>query len=628
MQERKIETTADGYQLNALQDVPDLRDWPFEPSVSRMKKYLRPSAGLMILNQGREGACTGFGLAAVINKLNQERSNTIKVSPRMLYEMAKLHDQWPGEDYAGSSCRGAIKGWYNMGVCRDSKWKYVSDDAGTLTVKRAKDARKNTIGAYYRIQPRITDFHAALNEAGAVFCSAETHAGWGRPDPESNIITFHHEPQGGHAFAIVGYTSKGFWVQNSWGKNWGKNGLALWLYEDWHQNILDGWVFNLALSTPQIWHVPDTDVKNRSGVSKRPSPPRSESAGHFIHLDDGNFSNQGRYWSNLADVRTTAQRITRKKSDYQHLLLFAHGGLNAPKDSATRIAAMKETFKKNGIYPYHFMYDTGLMEEVGDIIFRRSESAMERTGGFSDWSDNLLEWAAQVPGRALWREMKRGAALPFEPEKAGSQAMSAFIKELTRASGTKLKLHIAGHSTGAILLANLLASMSNLDNPPRIQSCSLLAPACTLDLFRSHYLPLLDTANGNFGIDFMQVFNLNKKLELDDQVGGVYRKSLLYFVSNSFEEETPEQLLGMKEYTDSLMEEQVVSNLGDRFKIFYSNGQPDDSPEGDDHSVPVVPTASSTHGGFDNDKNTMNSVLTTILGEEPGTPFTTASLKY
>ena len=169
MMKRQIETTGDGYPLSAIQDAPDLRDFPFEPALKKLKKRIDPPSGLTILDQKHEGACTGFGLAAVINLLNDQRDEDVRVSPRMLYEMARLHDEWPGEGYAGSSCRGAIKGWYNMGVCSESEWEYVANNPETLTVERARLARKNTIGAYYRVQPRISDFHAAINEGGAIF---------------------------------------------------------------------------------------------------------------------------------------------------------------------------------------------------------------------------------------------------------------------------------------------------------------------------------------------------------------------------------------------------------------------------------------------------------------------------
>ena len=150
-----------------------------------------PQKKIKILNQGTEGACTGFGLAAAINLLNTKRHNTISVSPRMLYEMARKFDEWEGEKYSESSCRGAIKGWANMGVCEDSYWPYKPSQPGTLRLAAAKNARSNTIGAYYRLQPRIADFHAALNETGVIFCSANVHAGWSRNQAKSGTIPFH-----------------------------------------------------------------------------------------------------------------------------------------------------------------------------------------------------------------------------------------------------------------------------------------------------------------------------------------------------------------------------------------------------------------------------------------------------
>jgi hypothetical protein len=265
-------------------DVPDLRDWPFEPSLRQLRCYVSAPRGLLILDQQQEGACTGFGLAAVIKQLNQQRGSRVRVSPRMLYEMARLHDEWPGEDYAGPSCRGAIKGWYNMRVCTEGKWPYVQGRPGALTVARAKSARDNTIGAYYRIQPRVSNFHAAINEAGAIFRSARTHAGWMRPNRRTGAIPLAGREQGGHAFAIVGNNSKGFWVQNSWGRAWGRAGLGLWQSEDWLEKLMDGWLFSLALPTPQIWHLPQSSERNRSGLSLKASTARSEIAGHFVHV--------------------------------------------------------------------------------------------------------------------------------------------------------------------------------------------------------------------------------------------------------------------------------------------------------------------------------------------------------
>jgi len=599
------------FELTARADVPDFRDYIYEPALIHLKSSLRKPGALNIRNQGTEGACTGFGLAAAIDILLRQGGDETAVSTRMLYDMARRYDEWQGEDYEGSSCRGAIKGWYNMGVCQESLYPYDAKKAGNFTIEAAKDARKNTVGAYYRLGERISDYHAAMNEVGVVYCSATVHDGWNRPDPKSGRITWHKKPAGGHAFAIVGYNSDGFWIQNSWGKTWGRNGTALWTYEDWLTNIQDAWVFRMGVPTPQVWHLPRQGGSEAATAQKARKPTRAEIAGHFLHIDDGHFHNGGRYWSDLNDVTETA-KLVADSSRYQHLLFYAHGGLNSPVASACRVAAMKQTFKENGIYPYHLMYDTGLLEELKDVIVGRRSKAEGRAGGLLDWLDWLVEKATRVPGRALWREMKAGARLGFEQDNAGSQALAAFVAAMTGSSKPK-KLHLVGHSTGMILLSHLLTRFAVLSPTTVIDSVSLLAPAGTLDLFGSHMQPWLKRKAPGFHIREATLYNLTDKLEQDDEVTKAYNKSLLYLVSKAFEEKLPARILGMQKYS-KIIERRKISNLS----IHYS--------EGDASGARI--TASETHGGFDNDPVTMNHVLRRVLGKKPAKPFTKESLKY
>ena len=103
-----------GYLLNAVEDAPDFRDFIYQPALLQLSPEWDPpkEQERIVLDQGSEGACTGFGLAAVINLQLSRQNSPRRVSPRMLYEMAKKYDEWKGEDYSGSSCRGAIRGWY------------------------------------------------------------------------------------------------------------------------------------------------------------------------------------------------------------------------------------------------------------------------------------------------------------------------------------------------------------------------------------------------------------------------------------------------------------------------------------------------------------------------------------
>ena len=591
-------------KLNATPDVPDFRDYIYEPALVQLQETMDPPDGQKILDQYSEGACTGFSLAACINHLYKKSNHDIQVSARMLYEMAKRSDEWPGEDYDGSSLRGAIRGWKNMGVCKESVWQYKTSDIGELTVERAKDARNHTIGAYYRIKPEVTHFHAALNEVGVIAVSANVHKGWNSPC--NGVIEYHNKKQGGHAFAIVGYSDDGFWIQNSWGKNWGDNGLALWSYEDWNENIMDAWVFRLALPTPQIFGMRPgvTEKTGDAGKTKKPTIDRSRIAGHFVHIDDGRYKESGRYWSTANDIEETAQLLANSNK-YKHLLIYAHGGLNSPENSANRIAAMKDVFKANKIYPFHIMYDTGVMEELKDLIWRKDLQAGERVGGFTDWTDRFMEGLLRRPGTLLWDEMKRDANDAFMSNGAGTDAINRFLNNFKK-TGKNIKIHIAGHSTGAIVLAHMLNIMKR--KHVTFSSCSLLAPACSIDLYQSNYLPVLQNKHAE-KITEMAIYNLKDRLELDDNVAGAYRKSLLYLVSNAFERVKEKPILGMEKYKDGIV------FYGKKPTVIYSNGISGS-------------TRSSSHGGFDNDIHTMNHILRRVLKDNPTRAFTEKDLDF
>ncbi len=603
---------------NAASDLPDARDWYYRPALVNLASRIDPPRNLHILDQKDEPACTGFALAAVINYLNQQRGDDEKkVSMRMLYEMARRNDEWQGEDYSGSSCRGAIKGWYNMGVAEEKLWSYQPNKPGDFTIEAAKNARANTVGAYYRLNHRVSDFHAALNEAGVVYCSARVHQGWEKKNVNNGLIPITEKYAGSHAFAIVGYDETGFWIQNSWGKQWGKDGLAIWSYEDWQKNIKDAWVLRLALGTPQIWHIdPKNQASHASKVMSTERPNRAEIAGHFVHIDDGKFKDGDKYWSNISDVKITTDLLAQS-NDYDHILLYAHGGLNSPDASAKRIKSMKDVFKDNRIYPYHFMYDTGLKEELKDLIFRKKEPAEDRAGGITDATDWLLEKITRVPGRAFWREMKSGARLPFNKPGAGTQVLKLLLQALhtnnqQRPTDKAIKLHLIGHSTGAILLGWLINRMNQLPTTirNRISSAALLAPAAGIDFYEDHYLPAIKSTEKTHGIDNLYIYNLSKKLELDDSVGP-YRKSLLYLVSRAFEEKRKTPILGMQKYAEKLTQQTQVKQI-------ISEGI----------NGAEAASWSETHGGFDNDVRTMNSLLKNILKKNPNRLFTDQDLDY
>ena len=173
---------------SAVPDRLDLRDRVYMPPVAVVPDLaLHPKANIPMLDQGQTNACTGFALATVVYHLQhtaKRKQVDCRVAPFMLYSMARRYDEFPGapDIDAGSSLRGAMKGWYKHGACSDRLWTTEKMPTGQVT-KSADDwwldAVQRPLGAYYRVDTRsVTDMHVALNEIGVLYASAVCHSGW------------------------------------------------------------------------------------------------------------------------------------------------------------------------------------------------------------------------------------------------------------------------------------------------------------------------------------------------------------------------------------------------------------------------------------------------------------------
>ena len=243
--------------LDARPDTTDFRDRGFVPALidvpTRLPLEAYLEVGVPVLDQGQDGGCTGFGLATVVQYLLRHRrpaSDQDRVSPRMLYEMAKKFDIWPGETYEGTSARGTLKGWRKHGVCTEEMWLRRPDNPH-LTWDRAEDAERRPLGSYLRIDREdIFSMQAALKENGVLYATSLVHEGWIAP-PENGWIDPGWQILGGHSFAIVGYEPNGFWIQNSWGSSWARGGRAFLRYGDWLEHGTDVWVARLGSPVAQ-----------------------------------------------------------------------------------------------------------------------------------------------------------------------------------------------------------------------------------------------------------------------------------------------------------------------------------------------------------------------------------------
>ncbi|MEJ2691523.1 MAG: C1 family peptidase [Candidatus Thiodiazotropha sp.] len=557
----------------------------------------------------------------MINFLNRGRGIDTPVSERMLYEMAKRHDRWPGEEYEGSSARGAIKGWHKNGVCPLESWPYKPTTTANdyLSEERAKAALEFPLGAYYRVLKKRSDMHSALTETGAVFATAAVHDGWRKPrngviSPSTKTLA-----AGGHAFCIIGYTQEGFLIQNSWGKHWGGvtidgrkyPGCAIWLYADFDVNYWDGWVAAMALPVESLEALMGGVIATTPSGAQRveKGPPQHEIADYYIHIDDGQFDPKGDYPSHEARTRDLINKAVNDMAGKDmkqpgHILLYAHGGLNTVKGSAARAGQWAPVFEANAIRQIHFIWETGLLASLKDILLGKDRFTKERAGGFTDWTDTLLESATQPIGYPLWKEMTGDTALAFQNAAAAGARTLKYLKQALDSlpAGRRPALHLAGHSAGSIWLGRLLDRWYGMKGHP-IETLQLFAPACTMEFYRESILKHLKQTE----VRSLVHYQLDKERELDDNVALIYRKSLLYLVSRSYESKAGTvPLMGMERYWNNQSHGRITTyNTRDHGNV----------------------TNSKSHGGFDNDRPTLNHLLKVILGSKPVRKFENSDLK-
>ena len=600
-------------------DAIDFRDRLYLPPVEHApaSHILPPAASLHpVLNQGSSDACTGFGLATVIHALIGRRDKKLaaQVSPYMLYGMARHYDNIPGTSAAdGSTCRGALKGWFKHGACVLDLWPHTREPGPTGKVDWWDDGVKRPLGAYYRVERRsIVDMQAALNETGALYASADTHPGW---DAGSDLSAKERKPfwiipfgklssgGGGHAFAILGYTADGFIIQNSWGKGWGSNGLAVLTYADWLTNSWDCWVAQLGVVTrlheeaakgqPVLRHgarAAHVGVLDVHGIS----PYVIDTGNNGELSQSGQFHTKPEDLDELVNVMIPEQRqqwgiATGQKMD---VVLYAHGGLVDEQAAANTAALWIEILKAQKIFPIFFMWESGILETIEDEISNALGRPAERAVGgplqaADSWWSDRIEGLARVIGKPHWDQMKQNAELLTDNPKGGANLL------FQRFNGNRadVRLHLVGHSAGAVIHAFLADWL--VRNDWTIESLSLMAPACRTDVFERYLQPHLQSGK----IGRMAQFHLSDPVENSEngmRVALGYKRSLLYMISNGLEEARNISILGMQKYFDRDVASLHLPNVQAR----------------------VAPASQATHAAkhvdFDDDQDTQKSVVANI----------------
>jgi len=438
----------------------------------------------------------------------------------MLYDLARRYDEWPGEDYSGSSCRGAIKGWHKHGVCSAARWRYVIDAAGKVRFEPPKDdwladAARRPLGVYYRVdKASIVDLQAAIVEIGAVFVSAGVHDGWStllgkRSSTPRSHAALKRIPAktgsrvGGHAFALVGYNADGFIVQNSWGARWGAGGFAVLPYADWIEHATDAWA--CALGAPMVgseagaarasryplpaglhlgnWALAGAAAgARRAGDDQDPYPrwTAEQARDHaLVSGDDGRLVRTALGEDLDADpmdevrrrvVEAPAAWFARQPRGPVKLVLHAHGGLVSEARAIDHARALAPVLAGNDTYPLFLVWKTGPSETLLDLLRSAGlpvpgSEAAPVEGWFDgvrdrlrDGADLAIEEVARRLGRSVWFEMRENAARGTRAGRVLDLLGRALLdlRDRLARSGRQLEIHVVGHSAGSILLGHLL----------------------------------------------------------------------------------------------------------------------------------------------------------------------------
>ena len=285
-----------------------------------------------------------------------------------------------------------------------------------------------------------SDLHCALMDVGVLYASALTHAGWDalqrrrgaaiRPSRPTSIPVIEcrkGDDDGGHAFAIVGYTDKGFIVHNSWGTRWGRGGFAILTYSDWRQNAMDCWVAQLGVVTLEHQRVAQASSLRLEGEDET-KPPRRISGVARGRAVERSRAGQPR---DLAVRRRHAERRTTERSrtvqdqrgrpDIPARAPSAEGGLRAlghrrdrhhrRRDLRARGAGRRRRGRRvrarqwipllygNRIFPIFLMWETdGLSTRLQPR--RRCDQGRRRARVGANWLERFREPVHRLEGRA------------------------------------------------------------------------------------------------------------------------------------------------------------------------------------------------------------------------------------
>ncbi len=222
---RILEQSDQSIFFNVVPSPRDERDWCAEAmydDVKRIPSYLDWRGHLQrVRNQGRQGTSLAFVGTCILEWYSKKILKTeLTASAQFLFNSR------PDKTQTLMSGRDLMETLKTSGCCKEESYVYGTKDV--VTPEIVEEALQLKIDGYAKIRTMETLKRALLVNGPCLICF-----------PVYNHTTklwkqrFEQEKLGCHAMAVVGYTSKGFLVRNSWGEHWDTDGYCIYPYEDW-----------------------------------------------------------------------------------------------------------------------------------------------------------------------------------------------------------------------------------------------------------------------------------------------------------------------------------------------------------------------------------------------------------
>lgn len=270
------------YKLNHKKDPHDSRDYHviYKNHVIKTglpSNYTIPSYQLPpVFNQGNLGSCTANALSTCFyqTQIREQipRQQAIIGSRNFIYYFERALINTINSD-SGAFLGDGMKVLSKQGVCSEKIWPYI---ISKFTVRPSNEACRlalqTRIKTYARLNINLNQFKASLSNNYSIVVGIQCFPSiFKAPNGNVPLPTPGQKTIGGHAVTLIGFDdgARLFIFLNSWGTNWGTNGLGTFSY-DYLRYVMDAWIMTtlgftktsrpqLHLLRPQAEFIEDDD---------------------------------------------------------------------------------------------------------------------------------------------------------------------------------------------------------------------------------------------------------------------------------------------------------------------------------------------------------------------------------